>query len=76
MDHIFLHCEAALELWQRLFFMAGLCWVRVEHISGMLKVDFKGLGRTRRASLVRLCLYGNLVGDLVGAECEDFQRED
>lgn len=49
MDHLFLHCELAMGLWNRLFSKAGLSWVNPAHGSSMLGVDFQGLSKTKGA---------------------------
>ncbi|KAK9286213.1 hypothetical protein L1049_014598 [Liquidambar formosana] len=49
-DHLFLHCDISIALWQRLFNLANLSWVRPSY--SLLEVEFRGFGRSKRAKVL------------------------
>ncbi|KAK9266438.1 hypothetical protein L1049_007440 [Liquidambar formosana] len=51
-DHLFLHCDISIALWQRLFNLANLSWVRPQHSYSLLEVEFRGFSRSKRAKVL------------------------
>ncbi|KAK9273684.1 hypothetical protein L1049_018494 [Liquidambar formosana] len=47
-DHLFLHCQGARFLWQRLFLLAGVCWVSPASSLDMLVIHYGCFGKSKR----------------------------
>ncbi|KAK9287462.1 hypothetical protein L1049_015883 [Liquidambar formosana] len=51
-ENLFLHCDISIALWQRLFNLANLSWVRPQHSYSLLEVEFRGFGQSKRAKVL------------------------
>ena len=44
-DHLFLHCPVAKELWDTVLSLFGVLWVMPQHVRGLIEGRFTGLPR-------------------------------
>lgn len=54
-DHLFLHCPIALNLWHRLFSLGNVMWVVPKGSAHMLLLDFCTFGGSKRAKMLWSC---------------------
>lgn len=56
MNHLFLHCPVALNLWRGLFCLSGSLWMASDACTHMLLADFRGFGGNKKAKTSWHCV--------------------
>jgi len=69
LDHLFMHCSVAANLWPRLFCLGNVMWVASKDSAQMILIDFQVLGMSKRAK-VRVIWLGRS-----GRVFEDVSRD-
>ncbi|GMP91138.1 hypothetical protein CsSME_00041961 [Camellia sinensis var. sinensis] len=52
LDHLFLHCSVARQLWHMVFGLGNVVWVAPKGCAQMLLFDFQTFGRSKRAKVL------------------------
>ena len=76
-DHLFLHCPIATDLWSMVLGLFGVTWVMSHTVLGLLRCWQGNFGRHRNGyiwSIIPHCLMGRLWREINSRCFEDIER--